>query len=259
MIIMNELTLVLNTVERRIQFLLCRGDVLLCAQDWLALRGGTELLAPSIHEACSRIGVHPNMICRIACVAGPGNFTGLRIGIATSSGMAKALRAKQAGLDYLHCLAMHARPRPGEEILVMTNARRDLAYSARFQADDAGVPHPLNRTFLVPVPNIPEDMDLGCPHLLCGSAVSSNRTALGTRFPTAQLLPEDFDHPSPASLLAMERRINWDAQDGSDIMPLYLRDCDAVENITLIAKAQGRTPKLAQKELQHLMHAAPKC
>ena len=255
---MNELTLILNTAEKRIQFLLCRGGSLLCAQDWLAQRGGTELLAPAIHEACARLGVLPSDIARIACVAGPGNFTGLRIGIATTSGLARANQARQAGLDYLHCLAMNACPRPGEEVLVMTNARRDLAYCARFRADEEGVPRPLCRTFVMPMPAIPEGTDLGNPDLVLGSAVTSNRAMLGARLPSSLLLSSDFDQPAPAALLAMERLIDWDTRDGADIVPLYLRDCDAVENFTAIAKAQGRTPELAREELQRLMHAGLK-
>jgi hypothetical protein len=53
----------------------------------------------------------------------------------------------------------------------------------------------------------------------------------------------------------MEQLVDWATKDGSDIAPLYLRDCDAVENFDSIARAQGRTPELAQQELQRLMTA----
>ena len=87
---MQDLTLILNTAEKRIQFLLCSGASVLCAEDWLAQRGGTELLAPALREAFGRLGMKPTELTRIACVAGPGNFTGLRIGLTTSSGLARA-------------------------------------------------------------------------------------------------------------------------------------------------------------------------
>ena len=47
---MQDLTLILNTAEKRIQFLLCSGGSVLCAEDWLAQRGGTELLAPALRD-----------------------------------------------------------------------------------------------------------------------------------------------------------------------------------------------------------------
>lgn len=251
---MEDVTLVLNTAEKRIQFLLCQGGKLLCAEDWLAQRGGTELLTPAIKEACTRLGLLPSAIRRIACAAGPGNFTGLRIGLATTSGLARANRAKQAGFDYLFCLALNACPRPGEEVLVLTNARRDLAYAARFLTGEDGEPRPMGRTFVTPLPALTDRDSLGEPRLMLGSAVSSHRALLSESFPQALLLSPDFDHPSPAALLAVERRIDWKLQDGADVVPLYLRDCDAVENFTAIAKAQGRTPELARKELERLTH-----
>ncbi len=253
---MQDITLLLNTAEKRIQFLLCRGGSVLCAQDWLAQRGGTELLAPALREACARLGVKPAEIGRIACVAGPGNFTGLRIGLTTASGLARAVGAKQAGLDYLQCLALNANARPGEEVLVMTNARRGLAYCARFRADEGGVPRAMGRTFLLPLPPVPEGTDLGAPDFVLGSALTSSRDYLRGLFPNAtRLLPASADQPTAASLFSALELIDWDRADGSDPAPLYLRDCDAVENFESIARAMGRDPELAQQELQRLMSA----
>ncbi|MBQ8172617.1 MAG: tRNA (adenosine(37)-N6)-threonylcarbamoyltransferase complex dimerization subunit type 1 TsaB [Mailhella sp.] len=253
---MQDITLILNTAEKRIQFLLCRGDSVLCAEDWLAQRGGTELLAPALREACARLDAPPSELSRIACVAGPGNFTGLRIGLTTASGLARAVGAKQAGLDYLQCLALNAQARSGEEVLVMTNARRGLAYCARFLVDEGGAPRPQGRTFLLPLPPVPEGIELGTPDFVLGSALSSNRDYLRGLFPSSTcLLPASADQPTTASLFAAQELVKWDEADGSDPAPLYLRDCDAVENFESIARAQGRDPKRAQQELQRLMTA----
>ena len=252
---MRELTLVLNTAEKRVQFALCENGSMLCGEDWLAQRGGTELLAPALREACSRLGVTPSAIRRIACVAGPGNFTGLRIGLTTSAALARALKARQAGLDYLQCLAANAPTRPGEDVLVLTNARKGLAYGARFRADDNGMPQPEGRTFLLPLPPLPQNTDLGSPAFVIGSALVSNLACLKQALPDSCRLLVGSSSPSLASLVAAADLIDWEKQDESDIPPLYLRDCDAVENLDAIARAQGRTPALAHQELERLTHA----
>ena len=195
---MRELTLILNTAEKRVQFALCENGSLLCAQDWLAQRGGTELLAPALREACSRLGVTPAAIRRIACVAGPGNFTGLRIGLTTAAGLARALNAKQAGLSYLQCLAANAPARRGETTLVLTNARKGLAYGARFTADEHGVPQPEGRIFLLPLPPLPEGTDLGAPDFVVGSALVSNLDCLKAALPETSRLLVNASSPPPA-------------------------------------------------------------
>ncbi|MCQ2445208.1 MAG: tRNA (adenosine(37)-N6)-threonylcarbamoyltransferase complex dimerization subunit type 1 TsaB, partial [Mailhella sp.] len=87
---MDRLTLVINTAEKHVQFVLAEGGVSVCSQTWLARQGGTEILVPAIRDALKKTGHAFGDLARIACTAGPGNFTGLRIGITTASGLARA-------------------------------------------------------------------------------------------------------------------------------------------------------------------------
>ena len=88
-------TLIMHASEGRIQFVLEQVGSLACAQEWSAPSKGTELLTPALADAFQRLGIMPSDISRIACVAGPGSFTGLRLALTTAAAFCRAI--EQAG------------------------------------------------------------------------------------------------------------------------------------------------------------------
>lgn len=269
------LTLTLNTAEKRVQFALIRGDALLCAQDWLAQSGGTELLTPALQNALERLGLAPRAIRRVACVAGPGGFTGLRLAVTTAAGLARACGAAQAGLDYMQCLAASVPAQPGQRLHVAVNARRGWAYSGLYLIDANGFPQRQGDITLLPLPqdeentNLPETTGAGAallrlagpaPDYVLGSAVSGHDHFFAGLYPAeTHILPPSCDHPTPAGLYAVTRAIDWNAPEyaaGRDVAPWYIRDCDAVDNLDAIATAMGRDPQKAHEELQRLTRCA---
>ena len=98
-------TLIMNASEGRIQFVLEQEGSLACAQEWSAPSKGTELLTPALADAFQRLGIMPSDISRIACVAGPGSFTGLRLALTTAAAFRRATGAAVAPLNALQVLA----------------------------------------------------------------------------------------------------------------------------------------------------------
>ena len=245
------LTLTLNTSEKRVQFMLSRGADLLCAQDWQARRSGTELLMPVLVHACERLGLCIADIRHIACVAGPGSFTGIRLAVVTSAALARANQARQAGLDYLCCLAAGVCAPSGARIQVLTHARNGLAYCGRYLTQDNGPPRPQAGISLMSLSSpvfLPEEW---VPDYILGSALPGCREWFSPRYPAACLLPPACDYPVPAGLMAVVRAVDWNApENAGDIQPLYLRECDAVDNLESIARAQGCNPDTARARLQ---------
>lgn len=103
---------------------------LLCAQTWHAPSQGAELLAPALTGALARHKLTVRDIRRIACVRGPGSFTGLRLALATAAGLSRTTGALQAGIDYLPLLA-HSAFRRLDGVLACGDGQAGKPFPAR--------------------------------------------------------------------------------------------------------------------------------
>jgi len=127
------ITLALNAAESRVQAAALRGGETVFAQEWHVPSQGTELLAPALADAFARMRLSLRDVRRIACVQGPGSFTGLRLVLSTAAGMARALGAQQAGLSYTQLLACGPLLPRGAVLWVLTHARRGLVHMQSFR------------------------------------------------------------------------------------------------------------------------------
>jgi len=94
------------------------------------------LLAPVIRDLLSHCGLEPAGLTELAVSAGPGSFTGLRIGMAAAKGMAASLRIPLATVPTLEALASavsrHSDVAEGSTLLAALDARREQLYHATF-------------------------------------------------------------------------------------------------------------------------------
>lgn len=270
------ITLALNAAESRVQAAAMRDGEFLFAQEWHVPSQGTELLAPALSDALSRMRVAVTDIRRIACVRGPGSFTGLRLALSTAAGMARALGALQGGMDYTQLLACGPLLPQGAVLWVLTHARRGLVHMQGFRMPgencgaDApsgfcGLPAPIGpvqaatleaavaRMASLPVASPCEH---GHAPYLVGSGATRNRATLGPALerllPGARFLPARFDHPAPSLLLPLAAAATYGPED---VQPMYVRPCDAEENLPALAAARGMDPDEARRELARLTSA----
>jgi tRNA threonylcarbamoyladenosine biosynthesis protein TsaB len=93
----------------------------------------TRLLA-LIADVLDRAATDWSEIDRIAVGIGPGTFTGLRIGIATAQGLARARGIPLVGVSTLRSLALNAAGEPqledAELVLAVLDARRREVFAA---------------------------------------------------------------------------------------------------------------------------------
>lgn len=95
-----------------------------------------ERLVGQVDEVLRRAGIGIRSVDAIAVSIGPGSFTGLRIGVSVSKGLAYAASLPVIGVPTLVALARHAAAvdavPDGTPILAALDARRDEVYCQLF-------------------------------------------------------------------------------------------------------------------------------
>ena len=99
----------------------------------------SETLLPMVESVLKTCCVDINDIDLFACTAGPGSFTGVRIGAATVKGLAFGKNKPCVGVSTLDALADNVAFMDG--ILCPTmNARREQVYTALFSSTEGDAP-----------------------------------------------------------------------------------------------------------------------
>ncbi len=94
----------------------------------------SETLLPMVEAAMGITGYNINDVDLFACTAGPGSFTGVRIGASTIKGLAFGREKPCIGVSTLEVLAHNAISLNGILCPAM-NARRQQVYNALFDSD----------------------------------------------------------------------------------------------------------------------------
>ena len=98
----------------------------------------SQTLLPMTEELLAHCGLTVTDLDLIAVAAGPGSFTGLRIGVATAKGLAWAAQLPCAGCSTLEAMAWNLAGLDGELCAAM-DARRHQVYNARFRAENGTI------------------------------------------------------------------------------------------------------------------------
>ncbi len=255
------LELILNACEQALQIAVTDDEHLLCFEEWQVPRRGAEILAPALKEIFARLQIGVDRLRRIACVAGPGSFTGIRLVLSSAAAMRRISHAQLASLDYLQALATTASIWRGllypQRIFVITHARRNLVHFQEFIAYGPQIPaQPADQVELLAPEKALLRMAVGPCHV-CGSGIARNPDIFALPVtghgpvgaPKATLLPE-LEHPSIAALCLLARHGDYFPRD---VEPKYVRSCDAVDNLGQIAENQGRDADEAAKKLEKLL------
>ncbi len=223
--------LALNCAEERIQVVIGTAGQVKFSEEILCPGQSIRHLPTAIDRALRVQGVGARDLAGIACVRGPGSFTGLRIAHAAVHGLSRPHSIPMAGLEYLKILADQAAPfLPGPELWALTYARKGQVYIQGFAAGTALGP-------VRPMPVAGARVLLqGRPAgiFLLGSGLRKNPEILD--LPGITALPQALDTLLPAELLAAACAAEYLSVPPQ---PLYLRKSDAEDNLDSIASSRG--------------------
>nr|WP_321514553.1 tRNA (adenosine(37)-N6)-threonylcarbamoyltransferase complex dimerization subunit type 1 TsaB [uncultured Pseudodesulfovibrio sp.] len=250
----HDLLLVMGGTEERLQLVLGQpgpdGCKLLTSRQWNVPGQSIRFLIPGLEQTLNSFGLGVDVIAKIACVRGPGSFTGLRLILAAAEGLAAGQELPLAGLDYLPLLASGPASLINGTLHVLTYARRGLVYLQSFDAPNLTAHAPLESLSL-------KDAALrmasfGDQAYLMGSGLRKNPdffNELLVTNPGYVLLDKQWDNPSPDTLLAAAYAAEF---THDSIEPVYVRPTDAEDNLDTIAVKQGLDPAEAKKRLHKL-------
>ncbi len=136
----HDLLLAIETSGRLGSVALGRGGGLLEERPFsVALSHARELL-PTIRELCRDHAAAPAQITCVCVSAGPGSFTGLRVGVTCARMLALATGAATVAVPTLDVIAQNAlrAARPPRHVAVLLDAKRKRVFAAAFRLDGAG-------------------------------------------------------------------------------------------------------------------------
>lgn len=124
-------TLGIDTAAPRLQLAVLRGDGAIDLSIDDIATGHAEILFDRLAALLARNGLSHADVERIAVTAGPGSFTGLRIGLSAARGLGLARRLPVLGIPSLFALSLGVEAGP---VTVLLDARRGEAYFQSFSA-----------------------------------------------------------------------------------------------------------------------------
>lgn len=147
-------TLGFDTTASTVSVALLRDSALVCTYSASSKTTHSTTLLPVIEQLLEAASIMVSDLDLISCSAGPGSFTGVRIGCATAKGLAAPFNIPCVGVSAMEAMAASFKD---IECIVCPalNARRGNVYTAVFHSDGNGSVTRLTDDDLLPIADIP--------------------------------------------------------------------------------------------------------
>lgn len=185
-------------------------------------RTHSETIGPMIDFCLSFAGVGVKDVELFACAAGPGSFTGLRIGIGMMKAFAHASQKPVVGVNTLDALALNAAG-TAETVCAAIDARRGEVYTASYRLGNRVTDYRA-----APFTQVLAELK-GQPAVFVGDAALVHADMIRVADAAFRIAPEGvlLQRASSVGLCAYASFLSGVYQDAYSLEPFYLRETQA--------------------------------
>ncbi len=184
----------------------------------------SETLLPLIDSMFSLSDIDKRDVDFISCAAGPGSFTGLRIGAAVAKGLAFGLVKKIVPVPTLDALAYNISEH-NKLIVPIMDARRNQVYTAVYGYENNILTQKLDYTAM-PISDLLEYVaSQNRPAIFLGDGTAVHKKAVAQYSEMFSFAPQNMNAQSAASvgIKGIELFAEGKAVNPADFAPFYLR------------------------------------
>ena len=214
---MNEKILMIETSTECCSVALSEGERIVARKVDETPRVQSSLLAPYIEKVLQEAQLAARDLDAVAVSAGPGSYTGLRVGVSTAKGLCFGSGKPLIAVDTLRILALQAQG-SFRRIVPMLDARRMEVYAARF--DGSGTRLDDTQAVILDAYSYREELEAGTVLFIGTGAEKFSRvcTHPNAKFQPCFPLAEAMVQPA---LEAMQKK---EFEDVAYFEPFYLKE-----------------------------------
>ena len=233
-------TLGFDSTTATVTVALLKDNVQVACYSAMSGTSHSTTLLPAIESLLRASGISVKDLSLISCSAGPGSFTGVRIGVATAKGLAAPFDIPCIGVSSLEAMASMYGEIPSV-ICPVIGARRGNVYAAVFHSDGNGNITRLTEDDLVAIADVKSFIN-GCtshiestlPLYFTGDAVDEVYSAEGElNSVTLSVTPHTLASPTGYGAgICGYRKFKESGEDAglyseASLLPIYLRKSQA--------------------------------
>lgn len=189
----------------------------------------SETLLPMIHRV---MGETPfSALDAIAITAGPGSFTGVRIGVATAKGLAFLHQTPCIPVSTLEAIAYNFADGEDTVVCAVMDARRMQFYNALFRIESGAVKR-LTPDRAIAIEDLRRELEAYDSVVIAGDGAKLCAAHIG--LPQCHLAPEALEYQNAVAVAMAAQQA--EAIPPRQLMPTYLRPSQAERELKLKMK-----------------------